>query len=430
LRFEKGVISELKIIQEERLSRLLNHAANNVPFYKEKVSKRNGISLLDFPILTKSDIKKHFYSIMTSDLRSQYSPKQGRGKGYSWLVVKTGGSTGEPTIVVHDREYRDRAKAGLLYATHLCGFPLGTPYFFLWGNMQEISHIKESPAQRLRSFLANETVLNAFKMGNEDIEKYINIINSSSAQHMKAYADAAYQLARYARMHGKKVRFLKSIMACAGTVTQDLRETLEDVFQAKVHNKYGSRDCAEMACECDRGGIHILANNVIIEVVDVKGNPLPFGQTGRILVTLLSNYSFPIIRYEIGDEGALSADSCPCGRPFPLLDRIEGRSIEFLTNDDGGFVSPVYIRHIVGVIHNPGWIRRFQFIQNSLTTYELYLEAEPQTTEIQFKDTESLLKKDLKAVLGDRSDIRLIRVEEIQPTASGKFLYTINKTSI
>lgn len=419
----------LSELQAPRLQAILKHAVDDIPYYRERVGGNNQMLISDFPILTKEGIRDHFNELMLPSLREQVNSTHRNKLSYSWVEVKTGGSTGMPTRVIHDAEFRDRGRAGRLYSQHLCGFPFGTPYFRLWGSMKEINAMKDSFAHRVMSFLAKETLLNAFKMNDADIERYIHTINTSAGNHMMGYVDSAYEMARYALREGKRLRPLETIMACGGTVTDDIRKTLTEAFRARVHNKYGSRDCADMACECEAGGLHIYANNILIEVLDSQGNSLKPGQTGRIVVTSLFNYSFPLIRYEIGDIGVVSRTECSCGRPFPLLERLEGRILEFLTGTDGSFVTPVYIRHLIGVIHNPGCTRRFQLVQSSPIDYEVSMELERGVPDSVITRLFSSIRKDLTAVLGIGSNITVQRVSEIPSSASGKFLYTINKTS-
>jgi len=422
-RLENASRRELESLQSERLANLLAGAAKNVPYYRELASSRANLTLRDFPILTKSALKQHFLEIMTPELRREYTTGQ-KDRHYSWVKVQTGGTTGEPTTVIHDAPCRDSGRAGRLYSQTLCGFPLGTPYIKLWGSMRDINQAKESPAQRALRILHRETVLNAFRMSQKRIEEYIAMIEGSKVHHLMGYVDAIEELAAHAERKKLKVRPLRSIMACAGTVTPEARQVLENVFRARVHNQYGSRECAGIACECERGGHHIYSNRLLVEVVDNDGRPVPEGVSGRLLITLLQNTSFPIIRYEIGDVGALSTASCECGRPYPLLTRVEGRTAEFLIGTDGGHVPPTYIRHLIGVVHNPGLIRRFQLEQYSPLEFELRYEAEPDFPAETQREILGEIERDLKEVLGKDCSLKISHVDEITPNASGKFSYT------
>lgn len=421
---ERYSASRLLELQEKRIAEELQRAAANVPYYRERVSKVQGLE--SFPVLRKSDIRDNFLDLMDLRTRQEYEGKQSRAR-YSWLSVQTGGSTGVPTTVLHGPTYRDRGRAGRLFSRHLCGFPLGTAYFRLWGSMKEINESNETFLHRAQSYLTDEIVLNAFRMEDDQVRRYIELINNSNVEHMMAYVDAAVHMARFIEKTNTQVKPLKSIMACAGTVTPDVEATLKRVFRCNVHNQYGSRDCSGIACSCEQGGIHTYSNVLAVEVVGDDDRPVPIGQTGRILVTLFGNFEFPLIRYEIGDVGALSSETCSCGRPFPLLKSIEGRSVEFLVSTEGGYVSPVYIRHLIGVVHNPGVIRRFQLVQKTETEFELKLEIESGVTETVKQNALSLVRRDLKTVLGQRSELIIVEMDEIPLSASGKFLYTINQ---
>jgi phenylacetate-CoA ligase len=422
LTMERWPADRWTAMHEERLTQLLQHAITHSPYYRERVQKPE---LATFPILRKDEIRAHFEQFMEPSLRAEF--QRGKARGYSWVEVKSGGTTGTPTTVLHDRDFRDWGRAGRLYSQYLCGFPLGTPHFKLWGSMREINQANDSFPRRAMNRLLRVQPLNAFLMSEERMAAYVRQIDAATNRHLMAYVDAADQLARFIEKKGLRVRPLETIMACAGTVTDDVRARLQRVFGARVHNKYGSRECAELACECERGGFHIYGAGVHLEAVDERGEPVPPGTTGRILVTLLHNRRFPMIRYEIGDVGALAAEPCPCGRPAPLLQRVEGRLSELLTSPSGGYVSPVYIRHLIGVVHNPGSIERFQFVQESPRIYTLALQIDPQFGAADFAALGTRIEADLRTVLGDEANLTLTRSDRIAESASGKFLYVVRR---
>ena len=425
LGWEEKSVAELEAVRQERLTEMLTHAVRHVPFYRERVARGTKPELIEFPVLARREIKANFLDLMIPALRHEYE-KRHQARGYSWLEVKTGGSTGVPTTVIHDSEFRDHGRASRLYSQYLCGFPFGEPYFKLWGSMKDISRSRESMEQRLIRRLSRQRIFNAFQMSELNMAEYIGIMNRSKINHLMAYVDALFQISRYALRKNIDVRPLKSIMSCAGTLTDAMRADILRAFHGKIHNKYGTRECSDMICECEEGGLHIFSHQVVIEVVDECNRPLPAGTAGRMLITLLFNRSFPLIRYEIGDVGSLGGGSCLCGRPFPLMEKIEGRSIEFLTNNEGEYVTPLYIIHLIGVVHNPGFIKRFQLIQNSLHEFHLKIECEPENLHLPnrlFGEIET----DLKAVLGPHSIITIEITDRIPEAANGKFFYTLNR---
>jgi phenylacetate-CoA ligase len=420
---ESWPADRLNALHEQRLSSLLKRSVKEVPFYRSRVTSPE---LSAFPILRKEDIHAHFTEFMEPTLLAEYRGEKEKAR-YSWVEVKTGGSTGTPTVVIHDRDFRDWGRAGRLYSQHLCGFPLGTPFFMLWGSMRDINDSKDSTTKRVLNTLLAVHPLNAFLMDDARMRDYARQISESSVDHLMAYVDAAYQLARFLEKSGVKMRPIESVMACAGTVTDDHRAVLGRVLGARVHNKYGSRECADMACECAAGGFHTYATGIHLEIVDDADRPVPPGTTGRILVTLLRNRRFPIIRYEIGDIGALSARTCPCGSPLPLLERVEGRMSEVITAATGAYVSPVYIRHLIGVVHNLGALEKFQFVQAGAADYTLALQMDATFGTADFERLSAVIRRDLEAVLGAGAQLAISRVADIPPSASGKFLYVIRR---
>lgn len=405
------------------LARVLDHARAEVPFYREVP----GSALDLFPVIGKTDLAAHFNELMTPALRAQVQAGR-KSAGYGWIKVTSGGTTGVPTTVIHDADFRDANRAARVYEFDLCGFPFGTPHYRLWGSMADLQRARASIVQRVTAIVAGERLLNAFRLDDEASAGYLRQMRSGGIEHMVAYVDAADHLARFAQRHGVAAPRMRSIMSAAGTLTDEVRARLQDVFGARVFNKYGSRDCGEMACECEAGGLHVLAPLVCVEILDDHHRPVPAGVTGNIVVTSLVNRLFPLIRFANGDLGAWSPRHCTCGRPFPLLERIDGRTTDFLVSTSGGYVSPVAVRHIVGVVHGRQKLQRFQLIQESASDFRLLLQ--PATGESR-TDIEALrpgLAADLGALLGSGARIDIQVVDDIPPAASGKQVYTINRT--
>ncbi|MEO8204864.1 MAG: hypothetical protein ABI615_01695 [Chthoniobacterales bacterium] len=420
IRFSLESPETIHRVHTQRLTAILQHARTSVPFYQERAAAD---TLTDFPILTKSDIRTNFLNLMHPSLRDEYEGRKSKSR-YSWVEVKTGGSTGKPVSVIHDRAFRDQGRASRLFSQYLCGFPAGEPYFMLWGSMKDINSMKDSKEKQALNFLLQVHPLNAFQLDDAHCRTYLNQINTSPIRHMMAYVDAAAHLARFAQRERISIRPLKSIMACAGTVTDDTRTLLKEVFQCTVHNKYGSRECTDMMCETKEGNLMAFWNHIHMEIVNDQGKPVSAGETGRILITLLGNNSFPIIRYEIGDVGAMNDLS---SHFLPSMKSLEGRISDFISATDGTYVSPVYIRHLIGVVHNPGYIDRFQLAQESPHNYSLKIEIQNSVSDQETEPLSAVLQKDLQRVLGSNAEIAFQRVEKIPESASGKFRYIINR---
>jgi phenylacetate-CoA ligase len=251
------------------------------------------------------------------------------------------------------------------------------------------------------------------------------ILAHPQIHHLMSYVDAAASLAMFIQDHNLPRPKLKTIMACAGTVTPDYRRILEETFTAAVFDKYGSRDCCDLACECrHHTGLHIFSPNAFIEIVEDDDRDCPPGKPGRILVTLLNNLAFPMIRYEVGDLGVWSPNArCACGSPFPQIQSIQGRQDDMLSTADGTLQSSSFVRHFVGVSLNRQLIREWQMEQVGRT--EFVFRYIPLKTAGLGENLEKL-KASFQLVFGQSAQIEMHLVQEIPPTSTGKIRWIIN----
>ena len=162
-------------------------------------------------------------------------------------------------------------------------------------------------------------------------------------------------------------------------------------------NGYGGRDSALIAHECPQGGMHVLADAVILETFDPQGQPVPPGEPGEIVITDLYSHEAPFIRYATGDIAVLSARRCPCGRALPLLERVEGRSNDSITSPDGRAINSLALIYSVREIEG---IERFKITQKTLTSFHIQLvcaDRYSSASEVLIrKNWEQLLRADVK----------------------------------
>ena len=203
----------------------------------------------------------------------------------------------------------------------------------LWGSERDIFQGSLGWIAIVSIWLSNTVFLNSFRMTENDMERYLAIINSYKPDLIRGYASSLYVLSRYAEKKGVKVHSPKVIVSMAEMLTDKMREQIERVFKAKMYNFYGSRETNNLARECKEGLLHILAFHNYIEVLDWHNRPVQEGEEGRVIVTNLHNYSMPFIRYEIGDTAILGSKKCKCGSPLPMLKRIAGRITDHFMRD-------------------------------------------------------------------------------------------------
>ena len=160
-------------------------------------------------------------------------------------------------------------------------------------------------------------------------------------------------------------------------LTDEIRKKLSDRFGCYVQTHYSCTEGGEVACECSEGHLHINEDWVIVEPVDRDYRPVGFGvQSDKVLITNLSNYIQPFIRYELTDRVIVHDEKCSCGRTTRWLE-IEGRTDDILKFPDGVQIAPMSLYKILEEVDS---IRRFQLVQRAEDKLELRLIADDKET--------------------------------------------------
>lgn len=405
----------------EQLLKLLAHCRDNVPYYQNIMAALgNGQAedphryLQQMPILTKDKIRDNFTALQSADLESR-----------QWYYYTSGGSTGEPVRLIQDREYRDHSIALVMLHSRWAGREVGEPEVYLWGSEKELFEGTIGWKAYLMSRLANARLLNAFSMTPERMREYIRELNKRPPKLIIAYAEALYGLAKFATDEAISVRPQKTIITTAGTLYPFMEKTVREVFQSPIFNRYGTREVGIIAGQCPAfAGLHVPPTGVYIEIVDEDGKPVPPGVEGNILVTSLINYAMPLVRYRIGDRGVLAADgSCTCGRNGQLLAKVTGRVKDNFRTRSGRIIPGIYFVHMIGVVLNKGDIKKFQIIQKNYDLLVLKIVKQQSGDKPDLKEIIEAIGKVMD--VGCRIEVEY--VDDIKPTASGKYRYTISE---
>jgi phenylacetate-CoA ligase len=208
-----------------------------------------------------------------------------------------------------------------------------------------------------------------------------------------------------------------------------MRKTISETLNSNIYDSYGSREIQAMAFECEEhSGLHVSSPLLHFEILRSDGTPTKPGEIGEIVLTPFFNYAMPLIRYRIGDMGSWSVKECPCGRGWPLIDRVVGRVTTCFYKQDGGVVPPEYFIHLIGVVLNDGWIKRFQIIQYDYDRIEVKIVSRNSVDNpaLFYKTELSQIYKKIVHVMGERCDVSFNFVDTIMESSSGKYFYTIS----
>ena len=408
--------NELRNFQRKRFEELLTHCKKNVSYYREFLDTYDEKSFKNFdikslPILTKDILRNKFNELKSDDLQSR-----------DWMINSSGGSTGEPVKIIQDTYYSYHSEARKNICFQWAGLETGDNLIKLWGSERDILGTNRL-LDKIKNFLKNEIILNAFILSRYIMKKFIKIFNSSKPSVILAYVNAIYELSNFAKKENIKISHQKSIISTSGVLYPFLRKEIEIIFGCKVYDQYGSREVSCIASECEyHNGLHISEETIILEIVDENGNECPIGVEGDVLVTSLVNYAMPIIRYKIGDRAIMEPGFCKCGRFHKRLKNVVGRSMDNFKLRDGTIIPSEYFIHFIGVVLNRGILKKIQIIQKSYDVIDLHVVYSNE--EILSEDIQNIIQA-VKKVMGENCTVNIHEKENIAPNSSGKYRYTI-----
>jgi phenylacetate-CoA ligase len=405
----------LAALQLEKLRALLTRASGGVPYYRDLLGQ---LGIAPAQLKSMADLAR--LPFLTKDLIRANADRLKSDRAGTLKRYNTGGSSGEPLVfyIGPDRVAHD--VAAKWRATRWWGVDIGDPEIVVWGSPIELG--AQDRVRAFRDRLLRTKLLSAFEMSPAKLDGFVAEIRAMRPKMLFGYPSALAHIARHARARGVHMDDLgiRVAFVTAERLYDDQKALIASTFGCRVANGYGGRDAGFIAHECPEGGMHISAEDVLVEIVDAAGTSLPPGESGEIVVTHLATGDFPFIRYRTGDVGILDAARCPCGRGLPLLREIQGRTTDFVVAADGTVMHGLALVYVVRDL--PG-IGAFKIVQESpARTRVLVVPASGYSPGV-----EDEIRKGFRARLGQDVEVIVERVDEVRPERSGKFRYVVSQ---
>lgn len=407
---------ELRRQQSTTLRRLLIHSSETCPYYRDEwerltLNPRSINSLADFtrwPVISRETIQANRMKMRSVQ------------PGLKLIKKATGGSSGVPLQFDLNHDSNDRRMAASHRGYGWAGADVGTKQFYLWGGTVGKQSRWKQWKDRLYHLLYRRQVANSFGLSDENAIEYLARLNRYRPDAIVAYTNPLYHFARVLEERGLKPWQPIAIVVGAEKLHGFQRQLIERVFQSPVFETYGSREFMLIGGECsEHAGLHLTMENLLVEILDDEGNATPVGEEGNVVVTDLTNFGMPFIRYANGDRAVAGSDTCHCGRGLPLLKQVVGRRLDTLHTPDGRLVPGEFFPHF---LKDFSVVRRFQVVQHALDDVELKVVCRGSWG----AGERDAMICEIESLLGEAVGFRVTEVDEIPLTSAGKLRVVVS----
>ncbi|MBF0478098.1 MAG: phenylacetate--CoA ligase family protein [Candidatus Omnitrophica bacterium] len=343
----------IEVYQTAQLKALVDHAYRNVPYYTE-LFKQAHIQPSDIqtlkdlpkiPILTKDLIRNNFDKLRAVN----FSDKD-------VIILKTSGTTGKPLKILYDKKkdyFNFDPFIWRFFSSVGCSLSDRLASLADW--RLPLNKISEFNRYRNRLFLSS------YRLNPQTAVKYFQAMKKFNVKFLEGYPSSIELFSRYLVGEGMCCSngLIKGIIVHSEQFSDYQRHLIEKFWGCPCFNWYGMEERAVLGYECEKHeGLHLCTDFGITEFI--PNHDLPMYDS--IVVTSLTNWAMPLIRYETGDVGRLLDKSCSCGRNFPLFELIGGRIKNFVIAKDGSQI-PVTNVDIPGATDH---VIQFQFVQTEI----------------------------------------------------------------
>lgn len=326
LRLDRASREEIRSIQNAGLQRLVERTWRSIPFYRSLwesagIEPRHLKSVDDIrllPIVGKRDLEESLAA----------SPPFGAHQGdfRALRIQSSSGSTGKPKPFFQTR--RDWENVSSFWARRL--YAQGVRR----GDMVQVSL---TYALFIPGFTSTEgamklgaTVIPAGSGAVTTSERQVEIAREWGSKFLVSTGTFALRLADVAQEMGYDTRrdfSFQCMVHTAEPLTEESRQRIQERWNVRAFNNYGSVETGAPAWECDeQDGMHINEDAYLVEILDpATDGPLPDGEYGALVLTSLFKEAAPVIRYRIGDIASIVPGTCRCGRTLRRLSKVKGR---------------------------------------------------------------------------------------------------------
>lgn len=385
---------------DKKIRKLITHAIETTEFYK-KFDKN--VKFEDLPVVNKDTFRNHYDEFLS------YVYKDAKDNRVMW----TSGSTGTPFSMIQNKDKINHNTAGGIFLSAVGGYYIGMKEAFVRVWMRNVKKSK------LQLFAENLIMMDSSVMDDKCLGEIVSVIKKKKVKCLIGYSSALAEISKY--IDEKQIDVsdcqMKAIIPISETLSVDARKNLERQFKCHVRAWYSNEENGVMGLQnIEDEGYYIDTESYFYEILKLDSDePAEQGELGRIVITDLYNYAFPILRYDNGDL-AIAEKKENNGRFKLYLKELYGRRSDVIYDCDGHPVTPVSTN-----MWNLKGVKQFRFIQEDVTRYTMMLNGDKDIIDVADVDAR------LRPFLGEKAEINIEFVDEIPVLNSGKRKFLENR---
>lgn len=329
---EQWSLDRICLYQLKKTKEILNHAKAHVPFYRrcfreigldtEDIKSIEDLKIL--PVISKQMVRQNPKDFIDERLNIK-----------RLIHAPTSGTTGTPLDIYWDTFTNQSVWAYMeARVRNWAGVKMGDPHVLLTGRMIVPQDQCRPPFWRYNRPW-KQLYMSSYHLSPNYLDSYLEAIEHFRPVYIQGYPSSIYAIASHTIRKGYRQIEVKAVLTSSETLFDHMRETIEKAFSTEVFDGYSGAEVIGMLSECEHHRLHISPDYGVIEFLDENGKPQTSGKQGRLVCTGLLNKAMPFIRYETGDLASPSNGKCPCGRQFPVVEKIFGRDDDLIRTKDG-----------------------------------------------------------------------------------------------
>lgn len=331
----------------------------------------------------------------------------------------TGGWSGEPVHHYRDRRVDDYDYGMRLEMQRVMGWRPEMACYCLWGDPRELG-INYTGGGWLKRAVRMVRRYGCYAPGPRELTEFLDAVRADPGCAVYGFPNLLLQCVHFMRERG--IVLEPGVVAVAWGTAEAMHPQLpplfNESFNTPLRDFYGSREMASISAQCAHGRHHVNARYIVEAYDSEKQQVLPEGQCGHLLITDLFNEVTPLIRYQIGDLGAVEWGECDCGRGGFYLRELIGRPPDVIELKSGAKFTPHFFSTLT--LSFPA-IHRFQLVRHGLEEFELRYVGH----ELAPADRARLVA--LMTGKTEGASCRVVCVEDLEKAASGKARWYVDR---